>query len=96
MCFELCRSLTRPGTADEHGETGVQELRRIACITESTRESAFDGYTAEQCINMMRACWRSDWDILPDALTDAEREYAARYGFLSGPAMRRLKKEYGG
>lgn len=33
-----------------------------------TRESAWDGFTAEECLAIVRACWASPWDILADDL----------------------------
>lgn len=76
-------------------ERGVQELRRAARASEITRESAFDGCTAEQCLNLLRACWRSGWDILPDELTQEERAESAQSGLLSVAAQARLTERHG-
>lgn len=76
-------------------ETGVEELRRAAKVTGMCRESCFDGFTAVQVLQMVRACWRTPWDILPDDLTREEREYAAAEGKVSNAAMVRLKEEFG-
>lgn len=59
------------------------------------RESAFDGRTAEQCIALMRACWDSEWDILPDDLTYGERMYAGLMGKLSDECKSRLARDLG-
>ncbi len=77
-------------------ESGIGELRRAAHISDLCRESAYEGFTAEACLNMIRACWASPWDILPDALTDGERKEAARDGKLSDNCMKRLAHEFGG
>jgi hypothetical protein len=76
-------------------ETGIEELRRVARVSSMCKESCFDGYTAEQCIKMIRACWMSGWDILPDDLTHEERVFAATYGRLPDFAMTRLEKALG-
>lgn len=86
---EVFRSETRAN------ETGVEELRRIANATRNCRESCFDGFTAVQVLQMVRACWRTPWDILPDELTRDEREYAAAEGKVSNACMVRLKRELG-
>jgi hypothetical protein len=78
-------------------ETGIAELRRAAKVSTYSRESAFDGYTAEECLNMIRACWASQWDILPDELTPEEREYAALHGRIGDKDAldRRLSIRFG-
>ena len=73
-------------------ETGIEELRRAARVSGMTRESAFDGYSAEECLEMIRACWKSGWDILPGDLTPEERDYAARHGKLSARALARIER----
>jgi hypothetical protein len=73
-------------------ETGMEELRRIVRVANMTNESAFDSFTAEQCIKLIRACWASKWDILPDDLTGVERGYAAVHGVLSEECTLRLEK----
>ena len=82
-----CKSKSRPGE-----ETGVEELRRVADISKYGTESSYDGFTAEQCLNMFRACWASVWDILPDVLTLTERRAAARSGKLSVRCLARLER----
>lgn len=86
---EVFRSETRKN------ETGVEELRRAAEVTRMCRESCFDGFTASQVLNMVRACWRSPWDVCPDELTRDEREYAAAEGKFSNACMVRLRKVLG-
>lgn len=76
-------------------ETGIEELRRIAKASEMCRESAFDRFSANECMKMIRACWGSGWDILPDDLTDEERRFASEHGRLPDFAMVRLEKELG-
>ncbi len=83
-------SISRPGE-----ETGIEELRRIVRVCSDTQESAFDGFTAEQIIYMVRACWASPWDIRPDDLTPEERDFAALFAHLSGDALARLEAELG-
>jgi hypothetical protein len=75
-------------------ETGIEELRHAARVSEWNSD-AFDGYTAEECLNAIRACWRSGWDILPDALLASERAHAAVHGKLSEECLARLEKELG-
>lgn len=76
-------------------ESGIDELRRAGRISEYVRESTFDGLTSEGCLNLMRACWASDWDILPDELLQSEVEFAAEYAKLSDPALKRLRERFG-
>jgi len=71
-------------------ETGIEMMRRAVRAADMTRESAFDGFTVEECLRLIRACWTSKWDILPDDLLSSEREYAAEHGRLSESAERRL------
>lgn len=86
---ELARSRSRSG------ETGIEELRRAARASSMCRESCFDGYNAEQCLKMIRACWGSGWDVLPDDLTHAERVFCAEHGRMPDFAMVRLEKDLG-
>jgi hypothetical protein len=76
-------------------ETGIEELRRVVRAANMTTESAFDTYTAEQVILVMRACWASGWDILPDDLLASERAHAAVHGVLSEECLARLKEKWG-
>jgi hypothetical protein len=77
-------------------ETGADELRRVVRVMGLTNESAFDGLSAEQCIKLIRACWSSPWDVLPDELGHDERRYAALHGKLSRSTNRRLDALWGG
>jgi len=74
-------------------ETGAEELRRMVSTLNMSAETAVDPFTAEQVIRIVRACWASPWDLLPDMLTLAERRYAAKHGKLSDACNRRLDKE---
>jgi hypothetical protein len=76
-------------------ETGIEELRRIVAAANWARESAFDGFTAEECVRLVRACWGSKWDILPDHLLHEERLEAARTGKLSEACEERLDHDLG-
>ena len=77
-------------------ETGVEELRRIVRVANMTTESAFDGLTVEECVRLVRACWKSKWDILPDDLTFEERRKAADTGRLPEACEDRLDRDLGG
>lgn len=79
----------------EGSESGVEELRRAAKVSGHAIESSYDGFTAEECLNMIRACWVSGWDILPDSLFPEERRGAARYGKLSKRCLARLERDLG-
>jgi hypothetical protein len=79
----------------KEGESGIEELRRVAGVSERCREGAIDRYSAEECLNLFRACWRSVWDLYPDELTDEERDYAAKHGVLSEKCLIRLSNELG-
>ena len=74
-------------------ETGAEELRRMVSALNMSTESAVDPFSAEQVIRIVRACWASPWDLLPDMLTLAERRYAAKHGKLSDACARRLDRE---
>ena len=75
-------------------ETGIEELRRVVRAASMCRESAFDGFSAEECVRMIRACWTSKWDVLPDDLLPEERYEAAATGKLPEEAEARLDAEY--
>jgi hypothetical protein len=79
-----------------HKETGIEELRRIVAAANWAREAAFDGFTAEECVRLVRACWGSKWDILPDELLHEERLEAAKTGKLSAECEDRLDRDLGG
>lgn len=76
-------------------ETGIEELRRIAKASEMCTESCFDMFSAAECIKLIRACWGSGWDILPDELTHEERVFASIHGRISDAARVRLEAVYG-
>jgi hypothetical protein len=88
----LLRRTRRESGNDMRGESGIEELRRAARMSGYARESAYEGFTAEECLAMIRACWDSGWDILPDALTPEERDYAAKHGKLSARTQKRLQR----
>lgn len=50
-------------------ESGADELRRIVRVLGACRESALDGFTAEQLCALTRACWASGWDVYVDDLS---------------------------
>ncbi len=84
------------GSKSMQGESGFEELRRAANVSGWARESVYEGFTAEECLNMLRACWTCEWDVLPDGLTDEERRGAARSGKLTARCLKRLDRELGG
>lgn len=77
----------------EHGETGPETLRRAVSVLDMTHGDAVDPFTAEECLNIVRACWASPWDVFPDNLTREERQYAAEHGKLSDACNARLDRE---
>ena len=77
----------------EHKESGPEELRRIVNCLDFTREDALDGFTAEQCVRIVRAVRACKWDIFPDNLTRDELEHAAEHGTLSEECNARLDRE---
>lgn len=76
-------------------ESGIEELRGLVRLANNTRESAFDGFTAEECFLLLRACRDSDWDITPDELRSDERQYAAENGKIHKRTHTRLERERG-
>jgi hypothetical protein len=76
-------------------ETGSDELRRLCRAAEMTRMSALDGFTPEEIIKMIRACWASGWDIFPDDLLREDREFAAKHGRLAVSTLRWLEDKFG-
>jgi len=80
---------------NKFGESGIEELRQLAGISRDTRESAFDGLTLLECVNLLRAVRACDWDIYADALTEEERLDAAKTGQLSAECVARLDLEFG-
>jgi len=83
------------GESNKFGESGIEELRQLAGISGYTREYAFDGFTAIECLNLLRAVRACEWDIYADALTPEEREHAAKTGKLSEECVARLDTEFG-
>lgn len=80
---------------NKYEESGIEELRQLAGISRDTREYAFDGLTAIECLNLLRAVRACDWDIYADALTEEERQGAAKTGKLSAECVARLDVEFG-
>lgn len=75
-------------------ETGIEFLRRLVEVANSTNEEVFDDLSVEETINLIRACWDSEFDIYADNLLPAERAFAARTGKLSKKAVDRLNNLY--
>ena len=74
-------------------ENGIDELRTLLNILNNSRDSALEHFTAEQLINIARACRASEWDITLEYLMFNERKYAAEHGTLSKECVARLDKE---
>jgi hypothetical protein len=66
----------------------------MANATTYAREDAFDAFTLEEVVRLMRACWGSKWDMLPDDLLPEERRYAADHGALDTECLRRLERKW--
>lgn len=75
-------------------ESGIEMVRRAVRVANMTRESSFDGFSAEECLRLISACWASKWDVLPDDLLLSERIHAASHGRLSEAAERRLASAF--
>jgi hypothetical protein len=75
--------------------TGAEVLRCAVSLCNASRESTFDDLTAEEVINLCRACWASDWDVYPDNLRASERKYAARHAKLPAAAEARFERDGG-
>ena len=74
---------------------GMDELRTLVNFGNHSNESAFDGFTLEETINLLRACLALDLETLPDQLTPDERIDAAAMGQVSRKCLRRLYKQEG-
>lgn len=83
------------GSLSKPRETGIEEMRRAVRTANDTHEAAFIGFTAEECLGLIRACWASAWDVYPHDLTPAERRDAATTGKLSKECNARLDKVLG-
>lgn len=62
--------------------SGIDELRKLLRIAGHTCEYAFDGIGVHGVIRLLQACKYSPVEVLPDALTEKERLYAAQHGKL--------------
>jgi len=82
-------------TEKKQEETGIEFLRRLVEVANSTNEEVFDDLSVEETIKLIRACWDSDFDIYADDLWPDERSFAARNGRLSKSAVKRLNHLYG-
>lgn len=92
MATRLKTTLEKVGGEEK---TGAEVLRIAVSLCNSSRESCFDDLTAEQVLNLARACWASEWDVYPDSLTDRERRTAARTGKLPVSAEKRFDRDGG-
>ena len=75
------------GSKSMQGESGIEELRRAANVSGWARESVYEGFTAEECLNMLRACWTCEWDVLPDGLRKTKNAAEPREAASSQPAV---------
>ena len=57
-------------------EDGAAELRAVVAIMSRTRESVFDGLSAEEILTLVRAVRAGEWDVFADQLTRAQRAAA--------------------
>lgn len=65
----------------EHDErTEIEKLRHYANISESVRESLWDGMTRAEILRVCDAWMASGWDFYPDQWTPAQLADATRYG----------------
>ena len=61
------------------------ELRRVANVLGYTRQTErLMACSAEEMLKIVRACWASDWDVYPDALSNAQID-AVLAGTLAAP-----------
>lgn len=56
-------------TYRDRPESGIEWLRRIVALADSTRESVWDGLSIEETVSIAVACLRSGWDVYPDQLS---------------------------
>jgi hypothetical protein len=84
---------TEKASLEENPLAGVEELRRLADATGYHKEWAWEGFTAEEVLNIMRAISASRWDVMADQLTWEERRYAAKHVKLSDECDLRIEKE---
>jgi len=64
---------------------GVEELRRAVRLFDGCNESfnwpaTRHVWTAEELVNIARACWASGWDVWPDQWPPVLARIAARKG----------------
>lgn len=84
---------TEKASLEDNPLAGVEELRRLADATGYHKEWAWEGFTAEEVLNIMRAIGASRWDVMADQLTWEERCYAAEHGKISEECDRRIEKD---
>jgi hypothetical protein len=58
--------------------SGIEILRRTVKLFDSNAESFNLEYSAEELIQIARACWESGWDCWPDAWTKEQVEKAIK------------------
>lgn len=66
------------GPSKYSGTEAVEELERVVQVLDRTRTDCLAGYSPEEILRIVRACWASGWDVWPDDLPPAARERAAR------------------
>lgn len=66
---------------------GIETLRKLVNISLNTRESAFDGLSVDQCVRLLTACLKSDYDVTPCDLTPDEFVHALAFGTLDGSGI---------
>lgn len=85
---------TEKANLEENPLAGVEELRRLANVSGYHHEWAWEGFTAEEVLNILRAINASRWDVMADQLTWEERCYAAEHGKISDECDLRIEKEF--
>lgn len=60
--------------------SGAEQLRRAVNLLDSNKEDFNEEYTAEELLKIVRACWLSEWDVMPDEWTQSQVEAAIAHG----------------
>lgn len=66
------------GGRNRESLAGIEELRRAVELLDRNNEGSNAGFSAEELLNIARACWASGWDVWPDEWTSQQVEAAAK------------------
>jgi hypothetical protein len=60
--------------------SGPDQIRRMTNTINMCKEDFNQEYSAEELMKIVRACWLSEWDILPDQWTQQQIDAALEHG----------------